>query len=432
MADHLRPDPEPEVTRGLVARVREHLVDVTPLRMSADFRRLFIGRSISEFGDEIVAVAVPFMVYEITKSTLAVGLLGLCELVPVFVFPIVGGAAADAMERRRLMIVSQVFLALMSLALAVNLTLDEPKLWPFYVFATLSAGMYTFNRPSLSTWPARLLPAALLPSSNALEAGFGTAVGMLGPVVAGVLLVVISPAGVFAFDAFTFLVAIAFVWRMAPSPPHEDAPALGWDAIADGFRFLKGKRVVQSVFLADLNAMIFAFPVALFPAVADGFAKGGDSAAILGLLTAAPAVGAFLATAFSGRAKHVRRQGRAILVAIAMWGAAIVVFGLSNVLWLSLLMLAIAGMGDMVSGIFRATILQTAVEDRYRGRLEGIGMAVWATGPSIGNVESGAVATVWNVQGSIVLGGVLTIAGIGVLRWFAPGFWRYDSAHPTS
>ena len=300
------------------------------------------------------------------------------------------------------------------------------------MFATLSAGMYTFNRPSLSTWPARLLPAALLPSSNALEAGFGTAVRMLGPVVAGVLLVVISPAGVFVFDAFTFLVAIAFVWRMAPSPPHEDAPALGWDAIVDGFRFLKGKRVVQSVFLADLNAMIFAFPVALFPAVADGFAKGGDSAAILGLLTAAPAVGAFLATAFSGRAKHVRRQGRAILMAITVWGAAIVVFGLSNVLWLSLLMLAIAGMGDMVSGIFRATILQSAVEDRYRGRLEGIGMAVWATGPSIGNVESGAVASVWNVQGSIVLGGVLTIAGIGVLRWFAPGFWRYDSAHPTS
>ena len=210
-----------------MARVREHLVDVTPLRMSADFRRLFIGRSISEFGDEIVAVAVPFMVYDITKSTLAVGLLGLCELVPVFVFPIVGGAAADAMERRRLMIVSQVFLALMSLALAVNLTLDHPKLWPFYVFATLSAGMYTFNRPSLSTWPARLLPATLLPSSNALEAGFGTAVGMLGPVVAGVLLVVISPAGVFVFDAFTFLVAIAFVWRMAPSPPHETRPHWG-------------------------------------------------------------------------------------------------------------------------------------------------------------------------------------------------------------
>ena len=157
----------------------------------------------------------------------------------------------------------------------------------------------------------------------------------------------------FAFDAFTFIVAIAFVWRMAPSPPHKDAPSLGWSAIAEGFRFLKGKRVVQSVFLADLNAMVFAFPVALFPAVATDLADGGDGAAVLGLLTAAPAVGAFLATAFSGRAKHVRRQGRAILLAIAVWGGAIVVFGFSTTLWLSLLMLAIAGMGDMVSGIFR-------------------------------------------------------------------------------
>jgi MFS family permease len=426
MADHLRPDPDPQVARGLAARVRSHLVDVTPLRISADFRRLFVGRSISEFGDEVVAVAVPFQVYALTRSTLAVGLLGLCELIPVFVFPIVGGAVADSVERRRFMVWSHVFLALMSVLMAFNASLDEPKLWPLYVFATLSAGMYTFNRPALDTWPARLLDAGLLPSANALEAGFGTAVGMLGPVVAGVLLAVIAPAGVFVFDAVTFLVAVVFVMRMAPSPPAHDAPTIGWAAVADGFRFLKGKRVIQTVFLADLNAMVFAFPVALFPAVADGFSDG-NGAAVLGLLTAAPAAGAFLATVFSGRAKHVRRQGRAILVSILIWGGAIVVFGFSDVLWLSLAMLAIAGMGDMISGIFRASILQTAVEDRYRGRLDGIGMAVWATGPSIGNVESGVVASVFSVPVSIVSGGLLTIAGVGVLRWFAPGFWRYDA-----
>jgi MFS family permease len=430
MSDHLRPDPDPQIASGLVARVRSHLMDLTPVRISADFRRLFIGRAISEFGDEIVAVAVPFQVYFITKSTLAVGLLGLCELIPVFVFPIVGGAVADSVERRRFMIWSHVFLALMSLAMAANATLEQPKVWPLYVFATLSAGMYTFNRPALDTWPARLLPADLLPSANAFHAGFGTAVGMLGPVTAGILLAVIAPAGVFVFDAVTFLVAIAFVLRMAPSPPAADAPSMGWGAIADGFRFLKGKRVIQSVFLADLNAMVFAFPVALFPAVADGFSDG-DGATVLGFLVAAPAAGAFLATAFSGRARHVRRQGRAILLAIVVWGAAIVVFGLSNTLWLSLAMLAVAGAGDMVSGIFRQTILQGAVEDAYRGRLDGIGMAVWATGPSIGNVESGVVASVFSVSASIVSGGLLTIAGVGLLRWFAPAFWRYDSTQAT-
>ncbi len=430
MSDHLRPDPDPQITRGLMSRVRSHLVDVTPLRTSLDFRRLFIGRSISELGDEIVAVAVPFVVYELTESTLAVGLLGLCELVPVFVFPIVGGAVADSVERRRFMVWSHLFLALMSGLMAVNMSSDEPQLWPLYVFATLSAGMYTFNRPALDTWPARLLPRELIPSANALEAGFGTAVGMLGPVTAGVLLALLAPAGVFVIDAVTFLVAIGFVLRMAPSPPAHDAPSLGWGAIADGFRFLKGKRVIQSVFLADLNAMVFAFPVALFPAVADGLSDG-DGAAVLGLLTAAPAAGAFLATAFSGRARHVRRQGRAILVAIMVWGAAIVVFGLADTLWLSLAMLAIAGAGDMVSGIFRNSILQTAVEDRYRGRLDGIGMAVWATGPSIGNVESGVVASAFSVPVSIVSGGLLTIAGVGLLRWFAPAFWRYDATTET-
>jgi MFS family permease len=430
MSDHLRPDPDPEITTGLLPRLRSHLMDVTPVRMSADFRRLFLGRAISEFGDEVVAVAVPFQVYVLTKSTLAVGLLGLCELVPVFVFPIVGGAVADAVERRRFMIWSHLFLALMSAAMAVNASLDRPRLWPLYVFATLSAGMYTFNRPALDTWPARLLPAELLPSATAFEAGFGTAVGMLGPVTAGFLLATIAPEGVFLVDAVTFLIAIGFVLRMAPSPPAEDAPVLGWRAIADGFRFLAGKRVLQSVFLADLNAMVFAFPVALFPAVADSLSRGNGAAA-LGLLTAAPALGAFLATAFSGRAKHVHRQGRAILLAILVWGAAIVLFGFSDVLWLSLLTLAIAGAGDMVSGIFRQSILLAAVEDRFRGRLDGIGMAVWATGPSIGNVESGVVASLTTVPISIVSGGLLTIAGVAVLRWFAPSFWGYDSRRPT-
>ena len=429
MSDHIRPDPDPEVS-GLAARVRSHLMDLTPVRTSRDFRLLFFGRAISEFGDEVVAVAVPFQVYFLTRSTLAVGLLGLCELVPVFVFPIIGGAVADAVERRRFMILSHVFLAMMSLLMAVNASLDEPRLWPLYVFATLSAGMYTFNRPALDTWPARLLPLELLPSANAFEAGFGTAVGMLGPVFAGVLLATIAPVGVFIADAVTFVIAIGFVSRMAPSPPAEDAPSLGVAAIADGFRFLKGKRVVQSVFLADLNAMVFGFPLALFPAIADGFSPG-NGATVLGLLTAAPALGAFLATAFSGRMKHVRRQGRAILIAITVWGGAIVVFGVSNVLWLSLAMLSVAGAGDMVSGIFRHSILQASVEDRFRGRLDGIGMAVWATGPSIGNVESGAVATLTSVPISIVSGGLLTIAGVGLLRWFAPAFWGYDARHPS-
>ena len=428
MAEHMGSPPHDPQPNGLLARARGHLLDLTPLRASREFRRLFVGRSISDFGDEVVMVVVPFQVFEITGSTLAVGLIGLAELVPVFVFPIVGGAFADALERRRLTITTHAILAVMSVLMAVNASLDRPLLWPLYVFAFVAAGLYTFNRPALDTWPARLLDPQVLPSAFALESGFGSLDSMLGPVAAGILLATIAPAGAFVFDAVTFLVVIAMIVRMQPSPPSDEANEVSWEAIKDGFRFLRGKRALQSVFLVDLNAMIFGFPVALFPAVA---ARFGGGATVLGLLFAAPAVGSFLATMVSGRAKHVRRQGRAIMVAVVVWGAAIVAFGLSDALWLSLAMLAVAGAGDMVSGIFRSTILQAAVEDRLRGRLDGIGMAVWATGPSVGNVESGVVATLTSVPFSIVSGGLLTIAGVGALRLFAPSFWRYDAVEPT-
>lgn len=423
------PPREEAAPRGWLARVRGHLMDLTPLKASRDFRLLFIGKSVSDFGDEIVAVVVPYQVYQLTRSPLAVGLIGLCQLLPVLVLPILGGAVADAVERRRMVLITHTFLALTSLAMAFNARRDEPLLWPLYVFAALSAGLYTFNRPAVSTWPARLLPAELLPSSNAMEAGFHTLAGMAGPVAAGVLLATIAPAGAFVFDAATFLVVIGAALMMRPSPPAHDAPPVSWEAVKDGFRFLRGKRNLQSVFLADLNAMIFGFPMALFPAVAERLRPGQPG--VVGLLYAAPAVGAFLATAFSGRAKHVRRQGRAILIAVTVWGAAIVVFGVSTWLWLSLAMIAVAGAGDMVSGIYRASIMQTAVTDSMRGRLDGIGMAVWATGPSLGDLESGVVAGITgSVPFAVVSGGVLCILGVGVLRWFAPGFARYDARAP--
>ncbi len=422
---------EPPPEQGLLARARGHLMDLTPLRTSRDFRLLFLGKSVSDFGDAIVGTVVPFQVYALTHSTLAVGMLGLCELVPVFVFPIVGGAVADAVERRRLVIVMHAILAVMSALMAVNAALPTPHLWPLYVFATLSAGLYTFNRPAVSTWPARLLPAELLPSSNALESGFGTLAEMAGPALAGVLILLIHPAGAFVVDVATFLVVVAAVWRMKPSPPTHDDASISWSAIVDGFRFVRGKPTIKSVFAIDFDAMFFGFPYALFPAIAFGFAHG-NSAGVLGLLYAAPAVGSFLATAFSGRARHVRRQGRAIMIAVVVWGCGIVAFGLSHTLWLSLAMLAVAGGGDMVSGIFRTTILQTAVEDPMRGRLDGIGMAVWATGPALGNVESGVVAHVWGVPTSVVSGGLLTIAGVGVIRLLAPAFSRYDARDPKA
>ena len=415
----------------MVQRARSHLMDVTPLRASRDYRSLFVGHSVSYFGDSIVAVVVPFQVFQITGSVFAVGMLGLVQLVPVFVFPIVGGAAADAMERRRMVITTHVVLAALSLVMAFNAARPTPLLWPLYVFAFLSSGLYTFNRPALDTWPARLIEPELLPSSNALEAGFGTFASMVGPLVAGVLLATAGASTAFVFDACTFLIAIAMVARMRPSPPASDDNEVSWEAIKDGFRFLKGKRNVQSVFLADLNAMTFGWPMALMPAVALSLGGADHQAQVLGLLFAAPAAGSFLTTVFSGRAKHVRRQGRAILCANVVWGVAIAVFGLVHSVWAALLLLAVASAGDMVSGIYRNSILQAGVEDRYRGRLGGIAMATWATGPSLGEVESGIVASLTSVPISIVSGGLITVAGVAAIRWYAPGFWHYDATHPV-
>jgi MFS family permease len=406
-------------------------MDLTPLHVSHEFRRLFVGRAISDFGDEVVAVVVPFQVFQLTHSTLAVGLLGLCQLVPVFVFPIVGGAFADALERRRLATLTHVILAAMSLAMAVNASLPQPYLWPLYVFATISAGMYTFNRPALDTWPARLVEPGLMPSVMALGAGTMTFTGLVAPVIAGLLLQRIDPAGAFVFDAITFVIAIGFIRSMRPSPPSDESNEVSLQAILDGFRFLRGKQVIQSVFLADLNAMVFGFPIALFPAVALELGGQEHQAFVLGLLYAALAAGAFLATVFSGRAKEVRHHGRAILYATFVWGAAIVLFGFSNWLWLSLVTLGVAGAGDMVSGIYRTTIIQTSVEDRVRGRLDGIGMAVWATGPALGEVESGVVASLTTTSFAIVSGGLLTMVGAVILRTVMPRFWGYDARSPT-
>ena len=412
---------------GPVARLRSHLVDLTPLR-ERDFRLLFTGKAISDLGDEIVAVTVPYQVWVLTHSTLAVGMLGLCELIPVFVLPIIGGAAADAIERRRLVIRTHVALALLSGLMAANAALPHPMLWPLYVFATISAGMYTFNRPAVSTWPARLLPKELLPSGFAIEAAFGTAAGLIGPAIAGVVIALIHPAGAFALDVVTFMAVVATVWGMRPSPPAEDAPPLGLESIKEGLRYLKGKRVVQGVFAADLDAMIFGFPMALFPAI-NAHIHGGPST--LGLLYAAPAGGAFLATMLSGRAKHVRRQGRAILISVSVWGLAIAAFGFATSLVVALPLLAFAGAGDMVSGVYRMSILQTAVPDSMRGRLDGVAMAVWATGPSLGDVESGVVATLTSVPFAVTSGGVLCVLGAIAIRWIAPQLDRYDATAPS-
>ena len=408
--------------------LRRHLIDIEPLRRSRDFRFLYAGMAVSDLGNEITFVTIPFQVYDLTGSTLALGLLGVCDLVPLLVTPVIGGMIADTFERRRMVLVINGILTVLAGVLIVNALRPEPSLWVLYVIATLNSALWGLYSPSVRAWPARLVDTELLPSAFALEGAYYTVDAMAGPAVAGVLIQWIDPAGAYAVDLATFFVALVLLGRVRPSPPGQDNPRAGWAAIKDGLRFLKGKRVLQSTYTIDLNAMIFGMPDALFPAVAAQ--RLGIGPAGLGLLYAAPAFGSLAASVFSGSLKHVRRQGRAILLAVAVWGVAIVAFGLSTTLWLSVGFLAIAGAGDMVSGVFRTTISQTVVSDEMRGRLEGMGLTVWATGPSLGNVEAGVVASVFGVPFSIVSGGIACLVGVIAHAVFVPRFRDYDAADP--
>ena len=421
------PPPLPPNLRepGILARIRRHTIDLSPMRMSRDFRLLFTGQAISEFGSHITFVAVPFQVYDITGSTLAVGLIALCELIPLLVLPIIGGAIADAVERRRMLLVAHVLTAALSVVLVVNARLDEPRLWVLYVFAFLAAGGYGLYSPALRAWPARLLPVELLPPAMALEATTYNLAQLAGPAVGGPLIATVGLAGAYIVDAVSFMAGFAAIAAMRPSPPTAERAGIDLESIKQGLRFLRGKRALQGTFWIDINAMVFGMPAALFPAFA--LDRLGEGPGVLGLFYAAPAVGSLFAGLASGRAKHVRRQGRAIMLAVACWGAAVTGFGLSTRTWLALLFLAAAGAADMVSGIFRDAVLKTTTPDEMRGRLEGVSLSVVAAGPSLGDLEAGALASVTSVPFSIVSGGVACLVGVGVIAAAIPELARYDA-----
>jgi MFS family permease len=423
-------EPDEPATRGALAFLRRHAIDVSPLRESRDFRLLLAGTAVAEFGTEITLVAVAYQVYAITGSTLAVGLLGLCDLVPVLFLPLVGGAIADAVERRRFGLLALTCELLLVMSLVVNSRLTSPHLWVLYAFSVLFAATYSIYSPSFRAWPARLLPIELMPSAMSLEAALNNTAWLAGPAVAGLLIAWVGLFGAYVADVLTYAVVFIALAAMKPSPPTAERVSIGLESIREGLRFLRGKNVLQATFWVDLIAMIFGMPNALFPAFALRRLHRGP--ATVGLLYAAPAAGALLANLVSGRAKHVRRQGVAIMIAVSCWGAAIAGFGFSSVTWLALGFLAAAGAADMVSGIFRDAVLKRETPDPMRGRLEGISLIVVGGGPSLGNLEAGALASLTSVPFSIVAGGVACLVGVGVLAAVSAKFRSYRVPTSTS
>jgi MFS family permease len=404
------------------------VMDVGPLRRHREFRLLFAGQGLSFFGSEITYVALPYQTFQLTHSSLAVGLLSLAEFVPLMFMAFVGGALSDAFDRRRMLQVAELGSGLAIALLLVNALLPEPRLAVLFVVAPVLAGLYGILRPSLDALVPRLVPRDELPAASALEGFRGTLGSIAGPGLAGVIIAGAGLPAAYAVDAVTFAASLVALWFMRAVPPAPDAPRPSLTSVVEGIRYARSRRDLLGTYGVDIVAMFFGMPMALFPAIAEDFGGAG----VLGLLYAAPAVGSLLATATSGWVPRVHRHGLAIAIAAATWGAAIVGFGLAPNLPLALAGLVLAGGADMVSGLFRMTMWNQTIPDRLRGRMAGIEQVSYTSGPLLGNLEAGVVASLASVRASVVSGGVLCVVGVVLVTLALPAFRGYDARTPRS
>jgi MFS family permease len=398
------------------------LLDISPLIRYRDFRLLFIGQLVSVFGSMMTYVALPYQLYHLTGSSLAVGLIGVAQLVPLLFTALVGGAYADAVDRRGLLIAAELTLALCMLTLALNSMSANPKVWLIYLVAAIGSAVNGFHSPAQSAMTPRLVNREDIPKVSALTSLRGTASSVAGPAVGGILIASFGLTTTYLTNALTFAISLVALWLMKPMPAAEKSQPPSLSGIVEGLKYARSREELMGTYIADFTAMVFGMPMALFPAVAAGF--GGARA--LGWLYSAPSAGAFLASIFSRWTTKVQRHGAAVILAAGVWGLAIVAFGFSTNLWVALFFLALAGSADMVSGTFRNTIWNGTIPDHLRGRLAGVEMVSYMSGPLLGNAESGIVAALTNTQVSIISGGVLCVVGVLICAIRLPRFWAYD------
>ncbi|MGH8913254.1 MAG: MFS transporter [Acidimicrobiia bacterium] len=399
------------------------VVDVTPLREVPGYRWLYAGMFFVQAGRQLTVVAVPFQVFEMTGSTLAVGLLGLAQLFPLLIVSVVGGALADAVDRRRLLVLSQLVLAGTAAGLLWNSVADTPALWPLFVLSALNAGISAIDSPARHAIVPGLVGRALLPAALALNQTLTNTAKAALPAIGGLLIAAAGLPFTYGTETVMFLIGAVLIMRVPNVAIEGGGRKVELSSIVEGFRFLKDRKVIQAALLIDFNAMVFGMPTALFPAM--GTEVFGGDAFTVGLLYAAPGLGSLLGALTSGWVGAVKRQGRATIMAVIGWGLAMAVFGLTRSLGLALTMLALAGVADVVSAIFRGTIIQMAAPDALRGRMSAMHTAVVAGGPRLGDLESGVVAAVTSVRFSVVSGGLACVIGALAIARFAPDFVRY-------
>jgi MFS family permease len=403
-------------------------LDLSPLKRHRDFRLLYVGQTLSFVGSMLSYVAVPYQVFELTQSSLWVGLLGSVQLVPLLVAGLFGGALADAVDRRRMLVVSELVMACASLGMVVNAALPRPSAVALFALSALMSGVNGFHRPALDALTPRLVDRDDLPAVAALGSLRFNAGAIGGPACAGLLIAHYGLAPIYIIDVVSFGVSVACLIGLRSIPAPAAGEGSSFARIAEGLRYAKSRPELVGTYVVDIVAMTFAMPMALFPGM--GQRWGGASAT--GWLYSAMAIGSLLMTVFSGWTGRVRRQGAAVIWAAATWGVAVVVLGFVHTLPLAVGCLALAGAADMVSGLFRMTIWNQTIPDALRGRLAGVEMISYMTGPLLGNARAGVVAASLGEQVSIVSGGALCVLGVLACVPLLPGFVRYEKGEPRT
>ncbi|GAA2741249.1 MFS transporter [Kitasatospora cinereorecta] len=410
---------EADRSRSVLQRI---LPDLAPWRSSRDFRLLWSSGCVSAFGTFLTYIAVPIQIKDLTGSSFAVGLIGAFELVPLIVFGLWGGALADALDRRKLVLFSEAGLGLLTGLLLLNALLPNPLLWPIYLVAALVAAVDGLQRPALDSLTPRIVPHDQLTAAFALNSLYRNVGSVAGPALAGVIVALAGVQTAYALDVASFAVSLLLLARMRAVPPSTGADKPSLRAILTGVTYAWSRKDLLGTYAIDIVAMLFAFPVAVFPFLASELHAGWA----LGLMYAATAVGGLLVSATSGWTSHIHRHGRMLLLAALGWGVAMTFAGLVANVWLVLLFLVLAGGADQISGTARSTMWNQSIPDELRGRLAGVELLSYSVGPQLGQVRAGGMAGLFGVRASIWSGGVACVVGVLALAAALPKLLAYD------
>lgn len=394
------------------------------LRRNRDFRFLYMGQFISFIGTMITSVALPYQIYHLTHSTLMVGLLSLAQLLPLLVTALVGGVIADHHNRRTLLLVTELLLAFGCILLTLNAASSAPSLWVLFIVAPLMSAITGLHRPALDSIAQQIVAKKDFGALSTLGTLKMSTCVIVGPALGGLLISTYGLVITYLADCITFSFSLIMLLKMShiPTPAFTEKQST-WRSLKEGFNYAVSRQELVGTYLVDFVAMIFGMPNALFPAIAH--AHGG--AKTLGLLYSAPAVGGLIVSLYSRWTVRVPRHGAAVAVSAGLWGISIIFFGLANSLPWALFFLGLSGAFDTLSGIFRGVMWNETIPNNLRGRLAGLEMVSYLSGPRLGDTEASLIAAAFGITTSIVSGGILCVLGVGICCYYLPRFWKYKS-----